>query len=926
MSSRQLTIIEVGFIALVGLVVLTWFRGDTLLMTSASVWPLNWHMFLQETLSVWDASFGLGSITARQVALMPLALLGATAEALGMSASLFQKIMVYSWFAGSGLAMWWLCSLFRFGRLARMVAALFYMASPYAVIIIWSQSDGLFMPFFAAAPFGLALFLYTVFGHRSWGAMVVANILLLLTMITATLSNPAFVVIFWLPCMVAALGWIILYPRQWYSIGRYALRFIFIWVALNSFWLVPLVVGARDEYIAANHQTVVPAEDQSKVFRNDLETLGLGSVRAVDALRLTGLWSVTASYGPDPYYVWAQLMTRWPAFLLSFLIPALLILGMWGVRQRRSVVFLGAIFGLAFLLVVGIYPPVAEWRVAFLTQFPALLRAFRAIFSKFGILLALSMAPLVGLGVAWIYNTIRSFSPRGAFLIVCLLVTALLGIGGWPVWTGDVIQPGGYLLQSGRVRIPEFYHSLKRWSENQPGNFRVLSLPLSKTGSTAYHWDKSGYIGGDFIRWFFPGHPVLFGPTDKPVLLALPEAIKQASFFSSLGMQRLFGLLNIQFVLLHRDFYWPANANAMMFNDEPSINRFIQRGFLKEEQRWGDLVLMRSTGPILPKFYAVLEPIFVVGSGEHIFDSLSLDTLPWPTALFVLDAHQARDKQFTFPGPIRHAVITTSVDQEMLERARRELSSAQADQSPLLTQREIAVRILHRSFDDEHAAPLYAPWAGKYVVTVAKSWLIGQRGLLGVTITDAAGQQHDLSYKGSDVAGEQHYQPMGVVNLSQGPFQIRVNVDGEALGSVPPGTFLLYTPFVETEAPVPWVDFKQFSSTSYSANVRGASKPFLLVFSEAYHRSWRAGIRYDDGSVHWLPDNSHVPINGYANGWWIDGMSDGELVITFKSQRYFWFGLTIAGVSLGVGLIVIGWRAVSLLRKYYQWYTERHAA
>ncbi len=920
-TSRLLTVIELGFIALVGLTVLMWFRGNTLLMTSASVWPLNWRMFLQETLSVWDDSFGLGAVTVRQVALLPLALLGVVAEMLGVSASLFQKVLVYGWFAGSGLAMWWLCFVCRFGRLARVVAALFYMTSPYAITIIWSQSDGLFMPFYAATPFGLALFIYTVFGRRGWRAMVVANMLLLLTMITAALSNPAFAVIFWLPCLVAVVGWIILLPNQWYTVGQYALRFFLVWLVFNSFWLVPLVVGARDEFVAADHQLILQAEDPSRVLRGDLDTLGLNSVRAVDAWRLTGLWSVNAGYGPDPYYIWARLMAQWPAFLLSFLAPALLILGMWGVGQRRSIVFFGAIFVLAFLLVVGIYPPVAEWRVAFLTQFPALLRAFRAIFGKFGVLLALSMAPLIGLGVAWFYNTIRSFSPRGAFLSVFLLVTALIGVGGWPVWTGAVIQPGGYLLQPGRVKIPEFYRSFKSWSENQPGIFRVLSLPLSKTGSVAYRWGESGYIGGDFIRWFSPGHPVLFGPTDKAVLLAIAQAIEQESFLSPLGTQRLFGLLNLGFVLVHRDFHWPANANLMMFNEELSINRWLDHDFFHDEAAWGGLVLKRLSSAPVPKLYGVREPILVVGSGAHVFDPLSLEELPFPAALVAVDSKQAADDRLTFPDITKHVVITTSVDQAKLAQARRDLSAAQSQESPQLQQREIAVRILQHSFEGGDIAPLYAPRAGTYVVSMAHTSLMGQGGLLAVTIVDASGERHQITSElaaTAPTAGGSPYKTLGRVRLPRGTFQIRAAVNGEMLGSVPPGTFLLYTPFVTTPEPAPAVDFKRLAATKYVATVPATTRPFLLVFSEAYHRAWQLAVRQPDGSLRWLASKQHVPVNSYANGWWVDDVGTGELVIAFRLQRYFWLGLGITGAALLASLFLLGHRLY--------WYSIKHAA
>lgn len=752
--------------------------------------------------------------------------------------------------------------------------------------------------------------------------MVLGNIILLLTMCTAALSNPAFAVVFWLPCLVALAGWIIVYPRQWYTVGLYVLRFACIWLVFNAFWLIPLVVGARDEFVAADHQLILQAEDPSRILRSDLDTLGLNSVRAVDAFRLTGLWSVTASYVSDPYYVWARYMIAWPGFTLSFLIPLLILFGLWGFGRRRAAVYFSSIFILAFLLVIGIYPPLAGLRVAFLVMFPALLRAFRAIFGKFGVLLTLSMAPLLGLGVTWFYAKIHSFSPRVAEATVLLLLAALLGIGAWPVWTGDVIQPGGYLLQPGRVKIPEFYRSFKEWSEEQPGIFRVLSLPLSKTGNTAYHWSEgSGYIGGDFIRWFSPGHPVLFGPTDKAVLLAIARAIEQESFLSPIGIQRLFNLLNVGVVLVHHDFHWPANANLMMFNDELSINRFLDHDFFRDEAGWGGLTLKRLNSAPLPKLYGVREPLLVVGSGAHVFNPLSLAELPFPAALVTVDSKQASDDRLTFPDITTHVFITTSVDQEKLAQARRDLSTAQSEESPDLTQREIAVRILQHSFEGGDIAPLYAPRAGTYVVSMARASLTGHQGLMTVTIIDALGEQHQVSAElvaAPAASGGAQYTSLGLVQLPRGTFQIRVAVKGETLGSVPPGTFLLYTPFVSTPEPGPEVHFERRAATRYTATVSPTTKPFLLVFSESYHRAWQLAVRQPNGSLRQVANAQHMAVNSYANGWWIEDVGTGEFVIVFGLQRYFWLGLAITGTALVASLLLLG--------RWLYWYSTRHAA
>ena len=86
------------------------------------------------------------------------------------------------------------------------------------------------------------------------------------------------------------------------------------------------------------------------------------------------------------------------------------------------------------------------------------------------------------------------------------------------------------------------------------------------------------------------------------------------------------------------------------------------------------------------------------------------------------------------------------------------------------------------------------------------------------------------------------------------------------------------------------VDYKNINPTQYTASLN-RSGSYFLVFNESYHSQW--DLIEDSGTEL----NNHFIANGYANGWYLDGINNQELSIKYRPQDLFVKGCIISSVS-----------------------------
>ena len=110
------------------------------------------------------------------------------------------------------------------------------------------------------------------------------------------------------------------------------------------------------------------------------------------------------------------------------------------------------------------------------------------------------------------------------------------------------------------------------------------------------------------------------------------------------------------------------------------------------------------------------------------------------------------------------------------------------------------------------------------------------------------------------------------------------------------------------KAPKVNINFTMINPTLYAVTIRQKEtvNDMLLVMQHTFNKGWKLV-----SDKKYIAENTHIPVNGYENGWVISGKDVPKnetyaLFIKLDPQKYFWYGWSITGVCLAlvIGLLI----------------------
>lgn len=549
-------IVSLMVILLLGLLSVTWFRGDYLLTGTDFVFPPNRQEAFQQTFYLWDAR-SLGSANPRIVAWsVPQGLFLSLSDTMGLPLPDSQKIWFYFLFTFSGLSAFFLTVSIIKGNykyLAGLTSGLFYMFNPFIAIGITT------FPFlwltYASLPLKLGLYIKGIKEKRKLKYIIVMCLVWWITS-SSQYVNPKYLILDLLPLLLY-LVFHILVTKDKHEIVS-SLKFtgmLFVLLGIfNFYWIFPTVFHLRETI-------EMPISVYRAIGKGRLNDYILNSAPLIDALRLLGLWAFHSGFKGDPYFNWASVYNTPFFFLAGYLIPLVAFMpSLFKLKDKHTLFF--CLFTLAALLgMSGASSPFGRINVYLVTHIPLAIQVFSIPYQIFGMYATLGYAFLFGYGITLLYEYI----PRKSLMILIhksnkiisailigFIVFLVIGVYAFPLWTGDVIQPEKLVLPSGRYRIPDHYYKAAIWMAAYKENFRIHPFPYSIVGYGIYRWSNGGFAGVD------PTESIL----QKPLVWGLlggsiGEFISRLCANNSTNkISQLFALENVKYILFHRDTNW----------------------------------------------------------------------------------------------------------------------------------------------------------------------------------------------------------------------------------------------------------------------------------------------------------------------------------------------------------------------------------
>lgn len=603
-------------IMIVGLLSITWFRGDFIVNPGDTNFSFNPPNDLLRSFFVWDHQQGFGRVDSMATAkIFPYNLLLSLLSLFGISIYGSQKILFYLIFTTSGVTAYFLIKYLltskSYNRIVALLGANFYMMNTYLIQLRWGS--GYLMSLFFYVIFPLIVLMW--FKGRTtkdikYGIYMALSCLLALP----SLSNPAHFLSILVICGLDLLLQLFTNFRNklnLISLFKYVFTTFLIFVFILAFWMASIAITFKDSLINLSKTTLQ--------FRQEIVTASMSSI--LNLFRNLGDWGFWTAHAGDLYYPYSPLY-RTPLFIIIgfaivlFSFTALFFLKTQDTEQKHNSIFFSLVFLIGIWLSKGIHDywrNIYQWAVH---NIP-LAGALRAAYEKSGILMVIGTTVLVAFSLAIVLQCAKTRNRRIALI---LFLFSLINIYAWPFWTGDIWRNQSKILPGFRFQIPEYYSDIKKYLDNpEQQGYRILQFPDNATpvpGIITLNLNGRLYSGSDPLSRILETPSIYLNSFNFSVSENMTSMLFQNystnphAFFG--GIRSLSKILNIKSVLLRND-----SDNTLYSNiRDPDKIRYFLSSFIIEKS-FGKLDLYKiADNYFLPHFYPSITPTAIAGDIE----------------------------------------------------------------------------------------------------------------------------------------------------------------------------------------------------------------------------------------------------------------------------------------------------------------------
>lgn len=668
----------------------------------------------------------------------------------------------------------------------------------------------------------------------------------------------------------------------------------------TSFWHLlrglPLFIGCNLWWLFANFNTLA------------FLSLNPSNLQAVTDV---ASWDWTSRNSDLLNILWLQTSWAWdernvtywsnfqnPFMWLMVFVPLLLVLlAFFNQKIRSRRIFWVLLLALVFVIIIanGQNEPFGDFNQKVLSLLP-LGWLFREP-ARFVSVLSLLFAVLMPLGMESVIDRLRDFSASSRTLISIAKFTFVTGVIfsiftiSHPLWSGEAnSQKIGDRRVSHFVELPDYLRDYAQ-EVNASGQTKTLALPAQDNYQQDYTWGfhgldpAVGMIYQPVVRSistsYVSGSPVW----EKNLALVLSSDLAEKSG----AALKYFGIGQVA---------WRGDVDA---GDGPLIAKqkeLFDSGFCDGARKSFDQIKLCSSAltDTAPLISAVRDVVTVLPSVSDISVGAELAEHSRPLATAFLGKNSISAEHLKRLNSVGEAATV------------RLSASSQFYQAGLFgwDPRPEGLKMVKKTAAADLEAEVVLPQDGRYHIYLMATSLdadktLPERDRLTLSVDDDWSQQIIFSQL-TNSFGNRFL--VASLDLLAGQHLVKLSPTVSDQGYMFTGLDFTW----QTEegkgksqaGQLPDLDYRQNAPSKFVISVNNATEPYLLKFSNTYNAFW--GISYSDRH-HDSSQTTHLILDGYANGWYIDRPGNYEIILEYSLQKYFIYSIWISIIVSLLGII-----------------------
>jgi hypothetical protein len=860
---------------LINLRILNWFQPGYIVFSGDLRPPIVPNVFLQNALYSWnEIDWGIPSVYSPRI-LDPFIFLMTAFQTVGVNAYTSECLAIYFIYVLAAILMYvYIKRLTNGDILAAFVAAIFFTTNIY-LIVDREQTAFLFMdmsltilPCLVAFTEGMKkksfgymaisgfLFILTYAAFPSYRAPVLCAIALVMTLISLSITRSpidSYTGIQRIDSTLARLRSAKLkFPKvlfDWSLIRKYA-KHLGVFVAailLASIWFFALIYANIHSLFLALSQTTTPV---ASAFGN----------KAPDVIRLIAEWSFYFRYYEQPYVPYAHVYLDDPVMIVLSYTPTILAFAAIFIsKSRKLAIFFGSLAILFLLLTCGSSELFSQFYALLMDVIP-LLRAFRTS-TNWIFLLILTFSMLIGLFVSGLCQKIKI---KALKILVIFLAIALLFYTTYPLITGEVT--GNWLdLKNKGSYIPPYFGEADKAMSNQ---YWTIILPQRNV------YDIYNFTDGGVLSIGNP-YPLVFS---KPFLSGDGTEYLQSPNRDLLT--RTYGLIRSGG---YGAFVVEEKAAASSFQVDRTPDLAIDGNYAT---RWASASNESTPQVSTPQWFKIdYNQTQELSSIRIYFEqayAINYTIQTWNGNNWITQVKVENNTSLNPEYNFSQVIPTTKLRINFTGDFPWDLVSI------------YEVEINHQQYLQTEVVP-------KFLGMLGIKNLLVENNIIDGNLSDAKdleilnkNPKFTLVHEWNGAAMyenayslEKFYPASNIITISNVSAPLYTLSEMYQIINDTAWSTLEHSAFVNSTSDNNWTSigtlqtpenfvWTEISPTKYEVNTN-SNAPFLLGFLENYDSNWKASV---NGKP--IPENNHVTVNDFANGWLIN--STGNLIITVEYE------------------------------------------